>query len=787
MSRGDSSTGRQRKSSTPFSRRMLRFLVFLILAQIFPHPELSQIQQWENGKLGRMLEHASDILGPGEAQAITSGCGDPVFAAVLDPIQALGSSSTESCEIFLNLSARAKPTKVQLVWTNQPGAIDYQILRATEADPYDLEQIGDTTSTYSTYIDYTASNNTTYLYQINVVFPDGVYHSEVVSAHTPLTDRTRLIYNPVIYSWPDTYAQAGYPYSYTVQATDPNGYALTYNLAAAPDGMTIDPTGGTIYWTPAAAGGSFPVTAVVSNGHGGTATQQFTISVQEEAPTAIIAGNYYQVAQVGATAQLDGSGSTDSTGEPLSYQWYFSSKPTGSNAYFSDPSSATPTFVPDLSGDYTIDLVVFDGVLYSSSAEVQIHAPYPPPQITISASPLNIIAGGSSTISWTSTNATACVLVGNPNSLNDNFGDPANTPLPLSGTLTVSPTETTLYEIAVVNPDSTTATTASVVVTVIYPPTVSLSASPQTIQAGQSATLAWSSSNADAITIDNGIGIVGANGSMTVSPAQTTTYTITASGTAGTVTSSATVTVIIPAPTVSISATPQTILAGQSAALTWNSANAGTVTIDQGIGSVSPSGSLSVSPTQTTTYNITATGPGGTPLERNCHGDLSRAHCVHIREPPSYPGRTVRHSDLEFGQRKYSRYRPGRRQRIGIGFDGGNSFGKHHLYRNCNRPRRNGHGKRHGLRNMAPANRNAFGKPGNNRARTIDNADLDLDLCEEHGYRSRHRQRRPVRIDNRHAVSEHHLYDLRQQPGRDRHGNRHGQRHHDLASAHLAP
>lgn len=67
-----------------------------------------------------------------------------------------------------------------------------------------------------------------------------------------------------------------------------------------------------------------------------------------------------------------------------------------------------------------------------------------------------------------------------------------------------------------------------------------------------------------------------------------------------------------PAPTVSLSVSPTTIQRGQSAVLSWSSANTTSRTIDQGIGSVGVSGSQSVSPTATTTYVINVSGPGGT-------------------------------------------------------------------------------------------------------------------------------------------------------------------------------
>jgi peptidoglycan-associated lipoprotein len=56
---------------------------------------------------------------------------------------------------------------------------------------------------------------------------------------------------------------------------------------------------------------------------------------------------------------------------------------------------------------------------------------------------------------------------------------------------------------------------------------------------------------------------------------------------------------------------PDTIQAGQSATLSWQTSNATDVSID-GIGAVQPSGSQQVNPTDSTTYHLTAKGSGGT-------------------------------------------------------------------------------------------------------------------------------------------------------------------------------
>jgi peptidoglycan-associated lipoprotein len=65
-----------------------------------------------------------------------------------------------------------------------------------------------------------------------------------------------------------------------------------------------------------------------------------------------------------------------------------------------------------------------------------------------------------------------------------------------------------------------------------------------------------------------------------------------------------------PTPTATLTANPESIDKGQSATLTWQTSNATDVSIE-GIGAVQPSGSQQVSPTDSTTYTLTAKGAGG--------------------------------------------------------------------------------------------------------------------------------------------------------------------------------
>ncbi|SPD74472.1 exported hypothetical protein [uncultured Desulfobacterium sp.] len=234
----------------------------------------------------------------------------------------------------------------------------------------------------------------------------------------------------------------------------------------------------------------------------------------------------------------------------------------------------------------------------SATASTTVTVIYPAPVAMISASPQSIELGQSTLLYWNTTNAISCIIEPDIGTVNPN------------GSIMVSPTATTTYSITATNPDGTA--TANVTVTVItVQPTVTLTASPASIQYGQSSTLTWTSTNATTCAIEPDIGDVNASGSISVSPTETTTYTITATGPGGTATGTATVTVTYPAPTVSISASPQSIYRGQSTTLTWSSSNAASCVIEPDVGAVDLSGSVEVSPTQTTTYTITVTGLGG--------------------------------------------------------------------------------------------------------------------------------------------------------------------------------
>ncbi|MCK5459012.1 MAG: hypothetical protein KAI20_03915 [Thermoplasmatales archaeon] len=152
---------------------------------------------------------------------------------------------------------------------------------------------------------------------------------------------------------------------------------------------------------------------------------------------------------------------------------------------------------------------------------------------------------------------------------------------------------------------------------------VSFNVEPSIIDVGDSANLSWVITGTDTTpTINNGIGDVNLTGSRIITPAETTTYTLTATN--STSTKTATTQIIVrnetnnSTPTmemviVSFNVEPSIIDVGDSAILSWIVTGTDiTSDIDHGIGGVSLFGRRIITPAETTTYILTATNSTST-------------------------------------------------------------------------------------------------------------------------------------------------------------------------------
>ncbi len=357
---------------------------------------------------------------------------------------------------------------------------------------------------------------------------------------------------------------------------------------------------------------------ITATGAGGTATASVTVTVESAPPVPIVI--------ISASPEV-----VDPEGEVASSILTWSS--TNAESCFIEPEIGNVSLNSD-EGEGGIEVYPTETTTYSISATgpggtttdsvtVIVGNSNPAPTVNISAS-LEVIdpeSGVTNTLlMWSATNSEVCTFAP------EIGGGEIES---CEGQFEVSPTETTTYTITAIGPGGSA--TDSVTVTVgglLLEPTVTLSASPEIVvlqggEEGSSTNLTWSSTNANNCTIEPGIGNVAlysGEAGLNIFPDETTTYTITAIGPGGTATSSVTVVVIDPSqiPTAEISVLPEVIVEGESSVISWNSLNADQCSIDNGIGAVplsSTDGGIEVSPTETTTYSITASGPGGTSTE----------------------------------------------------------------------------------------------------------------------------------------------------------------------------
>jgi hypothetical protein len=320
-------------------------------------------------------------------------------------------------------------------------------------------------------------------------------------------------------------------------------------------------------------------------------------------PVADAGANQINVAPGNIT--LNGSGSYDPLGETLTYSW---TQVNGPSAQISNANAPVATFTASAGQSYGFRLTVknTDGLQSSASTTVSTTQATQVQISSLTASPAAIQPGQNSTLSWSISNATGASIAPEVGSVD-----------PKTGSVSVTPSQTTTYTLTATGPGGPV--TQSVTVTVGAaaagnPQVLRFAASPVNISPGQQSTLSWTTSGATQVTI-SGLGSQPLNGSATVSPAQTTSYTLTATS-SDNKTVTAVVTVTVGAGTVpqvlQFVANPSTVSTGQSSQLCWQVSGATSIAIAPGGGSnLNPTGCIAVSPSATTTYTLTATNAAG--------------------------------------------------------------------------------------------------------------------------------------------------------------------------------
>ncbi len=331
---------------TVSKNRLLGADVSLDGAQSLPGSNGVRNFEWL-GPFGLSSGASPSVYVPEGAYTVSLLVNDGMTRSPVDTMLAIASPA-------FSIALRAKPGEVQVVWANLVGTERYDIYRAPESNPTAFVKIAETTSVYSTYLDLPLENEKSYLYVVGAV-SQGQWRYSTVASMRPTTSRLRPNYPPILYSTPIPSGIVGILYVYDVNATDPNGNVLRYSLVGSPAGMVIDVNTGRITWTPTATGNA-AVRVSVTDGAGGTVTQDFSIAVGElpalNRPPIAEAGGPYS-ANIGQAVQFDGRQSSDPDNDALVFAWNFGDGSTG--------DGAMPLHAYVNPGVYEVTLSVDDG------------------------------------------------------------------------------------------------------------------------------------------------------------------------------------------------------------------------------------------------------------------------------------------------------------------------------------------------------------------------------------------------------------------------------------------
>lgn len=253
---------------------------------------------------------------------------------------------------------------------------------------------------------------------------------------------------------------------------------------------------------------------------------------------------------------------------------------------------------------YTLTCTNAEGASAMSTAMVTIQAPTPAPTLAFSANPATVASGASSTLTWSTTNATSCTASGGWT------GSKA-----VSGSQVVNNiTAATTYTLNCTGAGGSVNRSVTVQIAATPPAVVvNLSAAPTTITVGASSALTWTTQNATSCTASGAWnGSRATSGTVNVTPAATSTYTLTCNGTARSVTITVNPAQPPPpnAPTLSFTASAFEVASGTPITLTWSSTNATSCAASGSWSGNKPtSGSDSSGPlTTAVTFTLTCTG-----------------------------------------------------------------------------------------------------------------------------------------------------------------------------------
>lgn len=161
-------------------------------------------------------------------------------------------------------------------------------------------------------------------------------------------------------------------------SSDPNRDTIRYKwtvISAPVPSLNLTPNDASPLPTfVATAAGSYVFGLTVSDGSlNSTMTRVDVLATDRNAAPVASAGSDLFV-NTGSSVTLNGTASRDANNDRLTYKWVMQYSPAGSTARLFGDTSDKPSFVADKSGLYVIGLVVNDGLLDSTMANVTVTA-----------------------------------------------------------------------------------------------------------------------------------------------------------------------------------------------------------------------------------------------------------------------------------------------------------------------------------------------------------------------------------------------------------------------------
>ncbi len=200
-----------------------------------------------------------------------------IFAGLVTVKFAVGPLDTAlAASMDLATTQEDQPVRINVLANDAEAAVRHLKVESLTQPGNGIARLnGDGTVTYTPSVNFSGTD--TFSYQVaNRQGQQATVRVEVTVEG--VNDRPRIV------SRPTTEAIAGRPYTYDVDASDPDpDDRLTYNLKDGPEGMTIDPTTGLLRWTPAElALGARQVTVTVTDSSGTASdAQSFAIMVDQ--------------------------------------------------------------------------------------------------------------------------------------------------------------------------------------------------------------------------------------------------------------------------------------------------------------------------------------------------------------------------------------------------------------------------------------------------------------------------------------------------------------------------